>query len=100
MEEHIPDKRCLVCNEVISNPICPNCINKEIKDWLAERKIELIDDNNGIGSTKCIICGNSMDICPSCYTNDIYDIIKKKHPSLKHEFKNYFNFELRHNLVE
>ena len=98
--EQIPDKRCLVCNEVISNPICPECINKEIRDWLVEKKIELIENNTGLGSTKCIICGKPTAICPSCYTSEIYSIVRKKYPNLEKQFKTYFNFELRHNLVE
>ena len=98
--EHTPDKRCLICNEVISNPICPECINKEIRDWLVDKEIDLISNTNEIGSTKCVICGKNIGICPSCYTSEIYDIIKKKYPSLQQQFKTFFNYELRHNLVE
>jgi hypothetical protein len=98
--KHIPDKRCLICDEVISNPICTDCINAEIKDWLLEREIELIEDNNVIGSTICCICGKNIDICPSCYTNDLYSMIKTKYPHLQEQFKTYFNFELKHNIVE
>jgi len=92
---YIPDKRCPICNEVISNPICPECLNREIRDWLLDKDIELFGEEAQIGSTQCIICRKEFNICPSCYTSEIYDIIKKKYAYLEKEFKQYFNFQLR-----
>jgi hypothetical protein len=100
MEKHIPDKRCLICDEVISNPICPDCINKEVRDFLAEQEMELYEDQSEYGSTRCIICGKNMSVCPSCYTNELYGIIKNLHPSLEDDFKTFFNFELGHHIIE
>ena len=100
MEACILDKRCIICDEVISNPICPACINKELRDWLMDIKLDLIESNSVTATTQCVICGNDMSICPSCYTSEIYEMLREKDPKIKHEFRTFFNFQLRHNIVE
>lgn len=94
---------CVVCKEAITNPICPGCLEKEISYWLLDKRPELMEsvllDITGFGEsdnnkTKCIICGEGMDICAHCYCNDIKDILAEHSQELIDDFTLHFDFEL------
>ncbi|HLD15910.1 MAG TPA: hypothetical protein VJB94_05010 [Candidatus Nanoarchaeia archaeon] len=99
---------CLACDEPITNPICPNCLGREMSYWLDMKKPDLVkpiskkvkefntmmpletEDN-------CITCNRGMRGCAYCFTEYIYDWLKKENPGLVSEFIKFFNFDLKGN---
>ncbi|MBU1201001.1 MAG: hypothetical protein KJ583_07555 [Nanoarchaeota archaeon] len=90
---------CIVCREVITNPVCVECIEMEIQTWLYEVKPELVEELNRVtdeinfkfGDTSCILCKEDMSVCTYCYIHHILTWLEK-HPYLIGEFKRLFNF--------
>ena len=90
---------CIVCREVITNPVCIECIEREIQMWLYEVRPELIEELNRktdeinlkFGDTSCILCKDKMSVCVYCYINHIQTWLED-HPYLINEFKTLFNF--------
>ncbi|MFH1591861.1 MAG: hypothetical protein ABIB47_00635 [Candidatus Woesearchaeota archaeon] len=91
------------CAEAIEKPVCRDCIEDEIEEWLKRRNARLLtglrrktkeffaeipDAEDGV----CIICKNPINGCPHCYINYIQDWIGKKSPDLVPSFKLFFNF--------
>ena len=97
----MPQTGCLVCNEAITNPICSDCIGKEIEEWLLEKRPDLVEKFRDFGkldfdytSTNCIVCGRDMHICAHCYCSDIRDWLRDISEELEKDFISCFNFEL------
>lgn len=95
---------CVMCEEPITNPICPACLQEGVRQWLLEqRQEELADEVDELtrnvfansGETFCIKCDNSMALCAYCYTNEVFGLIKQ-HPRLVKNYLSYFNFDLDH----
>ncbi len=104
---------CVMCDEAITNPVCPNCLHSGVRQWLIEQqelrlaqkvlditqcniKNDLHDlDKNEHGNTLCIKCHSPMDVCTYCYTKDVFDVVKSK-SSLVAEYLMFFNFDLEH----
>lgn len=95
---------CIGCHEAITNPVCQECLSRDIMVWLNKTNPELttlfshfatnyikIEDN-----INCIICGKEMQLCPYCFTEDVYYWIKEVAPNLIEEFMVCFNFDLEH----
>ena len=99
-----PESRCIVCNEAITNPICPECLRKEMQYWvfdknpllagLFENKINFRTESYEEG-TVCIFCGRKMNMCAHCFCSDALELIKDKSYELGKEFEEQFNFELK-----
>jgi hypothetical protein len=94
----IQDAKCIICQEGITNPLCPACLAKEIKVWLREIKPEIMEsvvepvtNSHGI---RCFSCGKGMSICAHCYSNDFYNYLKEEYPELAEEFLEHFNFDI------
>lgn len=95
------DARCFVCQEAITNPICPSCLTKEIKIWLEDINSSLVKefkkkvkyDTITKTDTKCILCNNYTDTCPYCFTELVYFWLKEKHPEFVESFLTYFNYD-------
>ena len=88
---------CFVCNEVITNPICPECLKKQMKIWLTNKapKLTPILEIQALSepeedNIKCILCGEGMEICNYCYTTEIHELIKLHEPRLAQEFEMVF----------
>ena len=98
------DNSCIHCNQVITNPVCPHCLEKSIVDWLSQNKPALRNNIKnikkefitGIEETNCILCGRLMNLCSYCYTAEVFDLLKEKAPELIEEFVAFFNFDLLH----
>ena len=93
---------CVTCNEVITNPICPDCLAERMQNWLAEIDPRLAQDIKGYqmdGDTKCIFCNKGMSICAHCFSRDIYDYLADNNLELAAEFAARFDFDLRQELV-
>ena len=90
------DAKCIICQEVITNPICPECLAREIESWEPRVKSILlrpeIEVEQGV---KCIFCGKWMNICAHCYSKDIYDSLAERDAGLAERFRELFNFGLR-----
>jgi len=92
---------CIACQEAITNPICPECLEREIEAWLVEKKPYIVPYLYGLSDnfmrswvTMCIICGNRMGVCGHCYTKDILDVLRRKAPELEEQFLLMFNFQI------
>ncbi len=98
------EQKCIICDEAITNPVCPECLERQVMYWIADFKPELISILRDIGSsvktfnhsnTSCIICGSEMNVCAHCYCKEIYLwLIENKHVELAMKFLESFNFEL------
>jgi hypothetical protein len=98
------EQKCIICDEGITNPICPSCLEKQIIQWIGELKPSLIPLVREIGNsvnefnhsnTECIICKDEMNVCPHCYCREIYTwLIEKEHFEFANLFLEHFNFEL------
>lgn len=72
---------CIACQEAITNPICPGCVEKEINAWLYEKDQALIKTpfhKVNYRSTRCIICSDQTDLCSYCFAKDTLESIKDK----------------------
>ncbi|MBU0666773.1 MAG: hypothetical protein ABIC91_06550 [Nanoarchaeota archaeon] len=81
---------CKICQEAATNPICPDCIEKEIAAWLIETRPDLVPGlqrktdelYDGSGETKCIICNQNVGVCSYCYTKEIFKWLDEYEPDL------------------
>jgi hypothetical protein len=96
---------CSLCFEPITNPICPDCLTKELVVWLKDyprlsnrllnrvrSKLKPSKEN-----CECIFCHNSdYSICPYCFTEIVLEELEKEKVSkpIILEFLRYFNFDL------
>jgi hypothetical protein len=96
------NKACVVCNEAITNPICMHCLEEEMTSWFAVfdsshikemKESSKILPSYGVTDVNCIRCGNTMDVCPHCYSKDVLMGLNNK--MLADTFVETFNFDLR-----
>ena len=97
------EEKCLICNEAITNPVCPDCLERQVMYWVNEKQPSLVRVLKRVGdsvktfdvdNTHCIICKRSMNICPHCYCLEIYQWLKDNETDLAGNFLERFNFEL------
>ncbi len=89
---------CVECDDVITNPICPECLAERMRETVQEHNASLANKIRGIaidGATKCLFCGKSMGLCAFCFSKDVYEFILEVEPALASEFMSQFNFGLR-----
>ena|SRR3989338_5653706 len=96
-------QECLLCGVTITNPICHECLEAEVEEWLEGRMPKLIPGlkkvSRAFGSythpgTNCMLCGNNMNVCSHCYCYEVHRLFAD-YPRLAEEFAEFFNFELR-----
>jgi len=98
--EVVKMEECVLCEEIITNPICIDCVENEMEMWLVERRPSLIGElqtktneiNLSHRGTNCIICKNDMSICTICYRKHIFTWISR-YPELLSEFKVFFTLD-------
>lgn len=69
----------MACRNVVRNPVCEDCLSKELESLLVDYRQDLIDKFRDINSFLtyphtnmfCVICGSSASICKKCYEQDI-----------------------------
>ena len=97
------EEKCVICQEAITNPICPACLQREVAHWLADKKPALVAglrsytevfSTYGHKGVRCIICGSDMKICAHCFCKDIYDFLKAEILENTEDFVTSFNFDL------
>jgi hypothetical protein len=95
--------RCLDCDDIITNPICTECLAKKMRIVVAEHDPNLAEDiieSDVHGETTCIKCGKEMGICAHCFSKDVYEmLVYRKYPQTK-EFLSRFDFFLRTKLSD
>ena len=101
---------CLVCQEAIYNPLCQNCLNKQINVWLSsypnlaknlkpKLKKFLQAVNNEAGREESLICAACKNkkaaVCPYCFTEFVLGQLKKLKANrhILREFIMLFNFD-------
>ena len=94
---------CAVCSEGISNPICPECLEKQMQAFFGERvgkantyvkkltKIAMLHNDR---ASWCIKCGKEMGVCTHCFSSEVFDMVSQEYPELEHEFLLHFNYYL------
>ena len=100
---------CTKCDEVISNPICLNCLKEEINQWLTEKDLLLVpliqkithkinkeNQPTEMNSVKCVICGDEISVCSVCYLEEINHVIKRCDFKLAGEFNRMFDYNIIH----
>jgi len=97
---------CGVCGEVVTQPVCPECLEREMIDWLAFKGENIAELLNFIKettnifkaydclNTKCVICGKKMRVCAHCYCKEIFDYMNGRYPELEDEFITHFDFNI------
>jgi hypothetical protein len=98
------EERCVICDEAITNPICPSCLERQVMHWVGEKKPSLVPILKDVGAsvktfehanTSCIICNGSMNVCAHCYCKEIYTwLLENEYEVLAEKFLESFNFEL------
>jgi len=95
---------CEECDEAITNPICPDCLERQIIAWLMERNKEVLvmkirermkliksQSNSSKSNVNCVICKNKLSICPHCTSNEILKALKKER-RLSSDFMSLFDY--------
>ena len=100
---------CSECYQPLSNPICGDCLAREIVAWLEEKKINektkkiISDDLKNVfnkceeleSRVRCIICGKeSVFICTYCLTRSFFLTLKKFEISrtIQEDFLSIFSY--------
>ena len=106
-----PGTECVLCSENINQPICHECLAKQIKTWLnyypdVKKKLSpkinsFVNEVEGliVEATPCVACNkNKAALCPYCFTDKVYRILKrtKISPMVIGDFISTFNFDMDH----
>ncbi len=97
-----PFNRCVHCDDVITNPLCPSCLAKRMVVTLNEHNSKLANAIIGFkidGDTTCISCGERMGLCAHCFSRDMYEFLAEREPQIASTFLGHFDFDLRKELV-
>ena len=99
---------CLSCGEDIAHPLCPNCISIAFTQWLSKfpkdysevkSKVDIYLHHHNLinGKSKsCVVCGkDNTHVCPYCFTEHLYSLIKEAGLGVQAmtEFLFMFNFD-------
>ena len=106
--EHEPRfYECEICNEPITNPICPVCLSAEIDIWSTNYpnlRRELVPrlkrylrklQQQTKEAVQCIKCNeNRISICSYCFIKEVLDELDELETSriIKKEFLQFFNY--------
>ena len=95
-------QECVVCEQVITNPLCVDCLGEEIKSWLVEKgksssiikRLDLFTQSlHSSEGVSCVHCKGKTRVCPSCYTKEVYELLKEELTREElEEYDLYFNF--------
>ena len=95
--------RCMECDEIVTNPICSECLAKRMQVAVGEKNRKLAKEIKGIstfGETHCIFCGKSVGLCAHCFSKDIYEYLAEKNEELAKSFRSMFDFNLRTKIID
>lgn len=103
MVSRAPFHQCVECDDIITNPICGDCLAKEMRVMLQEYDPALAETISYFaieGEMQCIFCKQKMALCAHCFSKDVHEYLKEKNPTLASEFVSRFDFDLRQNLPQ
>ena len=103
MKKRSPFNRCVVCEEVITQPICGTCLASRMRSVVGESNSQLAKEIAGLnidGETHCIFCGQGMGLCAPCFSKDVYEYLKEKDAKVAKAFLKNFDFDLRKRLTQ
>lgn len=99
-------RNCLSCSKIINHPICHDCITKQFIEWTKKHPPiqketyktlnEFLKKSKKHKGGKCIICQkNNLHICPYCFTEYLYKLLKQTGAGITTmtEFLFMFNFD-------
>lgn len=98
MKNENPYNTCVECEEVITHPICSECLAREMRAFLQEFDGQLAQEITSTtidGGTACLRCGQPMGLCAHCFSRDVYEDLVEKNPEAAEEFLGRFDFDLR-----
>jgi hypothetical protein len=98
---------CEICNEPISNPLCPVCLTTEIEAWLTLYpslrqdlipRLEKKFKHSIKDAVQCIKCNNQSSVCPLCFTKTVLNELRaiRVNKIILREFLQFFNFDFEH----
>jgi hypothetical protein len=102
---------CMQCREPITNPICHDCLGKQVASWLAfypsirkkmmpKLKSYIKEVNNtAVAAVRCASCSKKKAaLCPYCFTEEIFNMLKRSRVDkmIIMDFLSIFNFDLKH----
>ena len=93
-----PFNQCVECNEIITNPICSECLAKKMQTVIKQYNPRLATDIIGIkipGETKCLFCKEEMGLCAHCFSKDIYEELREEDPEFAEVFWSRFDLGIR-----
>ena len=98
------EKRCQVCDEGISNPLCSHCLEEGSAQFLADYKptlVPLLRARQSMFSvfvepaSVCINCKDEMKVCPHCYCKEVALWLYEDYPDIAQRFVQVFNYDLK-----
>ncbi len=98
-----PFNLCIECDEVITNPICTECLAERMRIVVEEQEPQLAQQIQGLaieGETICLFCGKKMAVCAHCFSRETYEFLQEQNPMLAAEFASRFDFDVRKELTE
>lgn len=91
---------CVLCKEPVTNPVCQDCLEEAVEQWLwevAPEKVEGLHEETDIvrahGGVSCIRCKREFSVCTYCYTKHVFNWLRSD-AELQLEFLEFFNFDL------
>ena len=92
---------CQLCMEAITNPICVNCLDRQLKTWFMgnkdyfavselRRDMELFESDGA----NCIICGETSAVCSYCFGDEVFILLKERDVGLSERFRDVFKLRL------
>jgi hypothetical protein len=91
---------CVVCEETVTQPVCPNCLEKHIAQKLYETKPKMVSDLKRKteeiyfegGDVTCVLCHTPISICSHCYSEHIKNWLQNLNEFGEEELNSFFNF--------
>ena len=89
---------CVACSEVITNPVCTDCLGMEMSQWLSEKEGKCIG-TYAVSSEKtigvsCVLCHTAMNLCSRCFAKEELQAMGFESEEMKEEFYTYFDYFL------
>ena len=94
---------CGICNEAVTNPICPQCLERQMKAWVNAKKpcmTEIVEGTADVvqgfeeGHGNCILCNGRINACAHCVVKVVYHALKSNDEELAEAFRQAFNYDL------
>ncbi len=92
---------CTACEDVISTPVCPECVADLIADAVARHDpataYEIREYAKSIMLTGdelsgCIKCGNRISVCAYCFIGEMIEMFKDRVPEIVETCQEHFGY--------